>query len=410
MKILVKVYPMNEVTALEVESDYTIAIVKSKISEIKSIDPSQQRMVFSGAHLDDDRTLAHYNIVEDCTIHVVLSQPIHIIIKNLVSTEETISLDIEAEDTIQYIKSKINDQVNIPSDKQILVFAGKTLENTQTVSYYNIQNDSILHMIVRQCSSTYPISIRTFSNRLIDLSVDGTETISFVKYKIQGQENIPPENQKLIFEGVELEDDRTLSEYKIKRESVLHLAVNFRDDIMNIFVKLITGGTGSTISLRVKTNDTIKAVKNLIYEQEGFPPAQQQLYFKRNGQLKDNKRLSDYNVQRDNTICMVQVSGFMKITVETFANKTFPITVRENDFVSDIKSIIQNREGIPCVQQLLLFAGIHLENNHTLSEYNIQEGSVIQLAKLQRHKSFERIAKAEKKIMPNIEEQKVCIS
>jgi hypothetical protein len=283
-------------------------------------------------------------------------------------TKEKITLnDIDPYYTIDYIKELISfSTMSIPAEFQRLIFNKQMLDDKRIVMDYNIKNGSTIFLVIRK-----PFN----PNEQLELDLARRDAVAMAN-------------------SVGLDSSNSSdSEEKLSHNMQGGMLLNVNYIAMN---KLLT--------YDVDSSDTIEAIKGLIESREGVPPSQQRLIFN-SRMLIDGRTLADYNVQKDSTIQLVllrkipldehdvpqtlldksrnlnnnirNMSG--GLIINWLAKKQIISIQLENNQISDIKRIIEDKTGIEQDIQRLIFNGKQLNDFHFLSDYEIKDNDTIYL-------------------------------
>jgi len=167
----------------------------------------------------------------------------------------TIKLKVSLSNKIEEIKSRIQNKIGTHVNEQRLIFAGKQLENNRTLNDYEIKDESVLHLVLplhggasvdnikdeiekffdelegKEQNNQMQIIVKSINDEIIYLDVEPFETIEEIKYKIEEKQGYPPELQKLVYLNCELEDYKSLKDYKIIDKTTIYLVIRKNDNI-----------------------------------------------------------------------------------------------------------------------------------------------------------------------------------
>ena len=222
-------------------------------------------------------------------------------------------------------------------------------------------------------------------NETFALKVDLTETIASVKAKIQEKGILLPQPE--LWFSKKLENDRTLADYGIQRNSNLILVPKLSSlgrrsggERKEFFVKTLTG---LSLTFESDLSETIAALKFMLMEKLGTPLDTLRLILS-GVQVEDDRTLADYNVENGSIFYLVLRlrGGGMSIIVEKLNGHPFSLNVSSEHTISQIKDMVNERDeeqGIHQEQtkQHVEYEGKRLDDDGTLAYYNIEGGSTL---------------------------------
>lgn len=300
MKIFVKNLT-GKTLVFEVNPEDTIEHLKQMIQDYDGVPANQLRIIFSGKTLKNECCINDYNIQNESTLHLNMellggckSYNKNLIIET--TDHHTIKVNVEYYDTIYYLKGKIEKELNVPIFRQCLTFNGQTLNNNSAICCYEFLENSVLHLSINPIQ----IVIKNSNGYTTNLTVNPFEYVRNIKAMIQKKGLGHIDQQKLSFNGVELQDDNTIDFYQIIGNDIIDLQVITKYRDIQIFVKSLSE---KTYIIEANPNEKIENVIKKIEIKMNIVFDEYYMYLTYiSKQLEKGYTVADYNIQDGSTI------------------------------------------------------------------------------------------------------------
>ena len=440
IQISVKSLKGNIITLDNIDPNVVMETLKSEIETLEGIPVYHQCLQFNDKPLVDGFKLSSYKIQDGSKLQLVpFCRELSVVTSTAAAGNDVIHLDVDPVQTVHDIKTKITAKEYVRRSKHHLFLSGHLLEDDYILSYYNIQDKSILHLVPENCMQIF---IKTHTGTILPLTVDPFNTVDQIKAMLQQEthtemnqlcllhdnrslvDNLTLSDQRVLnestfqlanpcvevvlkslvvgsinvkvtpwntisevkakgkqqgnimFENKILNNDYTLSHYNIPNKSTLSLIPCSVRGVIDIFIKI--SFTGKTVALQVKPHDTLENLKYKIQDKEGIPKSQQCLVFNSVTLEDEHLTLTDYKIENNVTISLcIDSSAMIQLFIAKNTRDTLLFNVKPTARICDMKSIIQQKENISHSQ--LVFAGKHVKDESMLFDYNIHNGSTLTL-------------------------------
>ena len=387
---------------LDVGERDSVQRIKRLIQQREGVPVRQQKIFFKGRQLRRGR-LGELGIRKESTLELCLGLPggrqMEVYVKTTGGV--TIVVQVEEDTTILALKRSIQQQKGYPVDQQKLIFCGRVLEDSQTMGDYNIQRATTLHLVVGQPQGEQRVSVKiiTHTGKELSCSLVLSSKVESLTDIIQEKEGVPKGCQRLLHKGLLVNHERSLKDFfnggqiQAKKEVCMYLEVKGE---MEVFVKILSSASRHSaikrfekkISVSVDRQMHVSTLKQIIQHREKIPTYLQTLLF--HGEVMEDSNstiLGERAIENKSEINLwpekLYPNAELNITVSTPTDsldlERQGVFVKIRDIKMSSRCLVDSCNDSTLEQHHLFHGSILLDNDRSLHDYRITDGSKLQL-------------------------------
>lgn len=272
---------------------------------------------------------------------------------------------------IEQISYKINFHMPYNSN---LIYQGIKLNKNKTFKEYNIDSNSSIELEIHKI--VY-MNIKYYGGNINLGQKDIIEKVQSIKEEVKDKLNIPISEQRIFYQGIELEDDKSISYYVFDEKArffYFELYIGHKDGIL-INLKRISG---EIVKYFFRPSTTIQDIKEKLFEYTHLPVEFHTLKFDEK-ELDDLKTLNDYNITNNSTLNLeFKSKNGIIIFIKRPTGVIIPLDVSNSETILNIKILIEKKDCLPIEHQKIKYNGRELNDQETLYENNIQQESILE--------------------------------
>lgn len=263
----------------------------------------------------------------------------------------------------------------VPYHLQQVLYGDRRMDAGHRLSEYGVRDGA--QVFVELNDHEVMIFLKTLTGETIMMRVTPQDTVADVKRKVQVQEGIPAESQRLIFVGQQMDDRRRLLEYRVEHENAIHVVIR-QGTSYQVFVDV---PPNRTHIFELEPTDLLSTIKHELEEREALPARFQRLYLGDTLLSVDDATLEECGVGPNAVLRFAREQGrHMQIFVGVPRDSDrFSVWAKPADTVRFVKEIVALREGVPVEKQELFFARRKLDDDRTLGSYYIESNHMLHM-------------------------------